>query len=387
MSIPILSAEELRRALSIRDLTDPAQGPHAMQLLIAAVADALVTSSGSKLVLRRSSPVVSVRDNYDRLGYPREAVARDARYTRYVCDGAVLRTQTSAMLPPLLSELSRTPLDDALLLCPGIVYRRDCIDRLHCGEPHQVDVWRLRRGQALGTAQLLDMVEIVIDAVLPGADHRTLPARHPYTLRGLQIEVRSGASWVEVGECGLLSPALLAEAGHDPGQISGLALGLGLDRLLMLRKAVPDIRLLRCSDARVAAQMLDLERYRPVSQKPALRRDLSLVVDRALEAEEIGDRVRRALGARASAIESVTVLHDVEYEKLPPAAIERLGIAPGQRNLLLRIVLCELERTLTSEEANRLRDGVYAALHRGTRAEWANAAPAQGAAALSPSSR
>ena len=95
MSISVLSAEELRRMVSIRDLTDPAQGPHAMQLLLAALTDALLMSWGSELVLRRASPIVSVRDNYDRLRYPPAAVARDARYTRYVCDGAVLRTQTS----------------------------------------------------------------------------------------------------------------------------------------------------------------------------------------------------------------------------------------------------------------------------------------------------
>jgi phenylalanyl-tRNA synthetase alpha chain len=373
MSISVLSAEELRRMVSIRDLTDPAQGPHAMQLLLAALTDALLMSWGSELVLRRASPIVSVRDNYDRLRYPPAAVARDARYTRYVCDGAVLRTQTSAMLPPLLTELARARLDDVLLVCPGIVYRRDCIDRLHTGEPHQVDVWRLRRGQALGVAELLDMVEIVVDAVLPGVEHRTLPADHPYTLQGLQIEVKRGEGWVEIGECGLANPALLAECSHDPRVSSGLALGLGLDRLLMLRKGVPDIRLLRSADARVSGQMLDLSPYRPVSRQPSLRRDLSLVVDRRLSTEEIGDLVRHALGARASAIEAVTVLHDIEYEKLPAAVIARLGIGPGQRNLLLRIVCCDLERTLTSDEANQLRDCVYAALHRGTRSEWARA--------------
>ena len=55
----------------------------------------------------------------------------------------------------------------------------------------------------------------------------------------------------------------------------GLAMGLGLDRALMLRKGIGDIRLLRSADPRVADQLLDLEPYRPVSSMPPARRDLS----------------------------------------------------------------------------------------------------------------
>ena len=157
-------------------------------------------------------------------------------------------------------------------------------------------------------------------------------------------------------------------------------MGIGLDRLLMLRKAVPDIRLLRTADERVSSQMLDLTRYRPVSHQPAVVRDLSLVVDHPLGAEEIGDRVREALGPRANAVESVGLLMDAAYDALPRAAIDRLGLRPGQRNLVVRVVLRDLEHTLTSEQANQLRDRVYAALHRGERWEWASRTPAMASA-------
>ena len=53
---------------------------------------------------------------------------------------------------------------------------------------------------------------------------------------------------------------------------------MGLDRLLMLRKGIPDIRLLRSADPRVAGQMTDLEPYRPVSYLPAVTRDLSVAI-------------------------------------------------------------------------------------------------------------
>jgi phenylalanyl-tRNA synthetase alpha chain len=119
MSTSMLSAEDVRRALSIRDLTDPAQGQHALQLLVGACVEALARAWGCASRVHRASPIVSVADNYDRLRYPPGGPARDARYTRYVCDVAVLRTQTSAMIPALLRGHATTEDDDVLPLAPG----------------------------------------------------------------------------------------------------------------------------------------------------------------------------------------------------------------------------------------------------------------------------
>src|SRR5206468_3606230 len=148
----------------------------------------------------------------------------------------------------------------------------------------------------LTAADLLDMVGGLVGAVLPGARWRTRPASHPYTTGGRQIDVRTGDGWVELAECGLVAPPVLATAGLDPQRHAGLALGMGLDRALMLRKGVPDIRLLRAADPRVAGQMLDLDPWRPVSALPPVRRDLSLVLTGEPDEELVGDRVRTALG-------------------------------------------------------------------------------------------
>ena len=63
------------------------------------------------------------------------------------------------------------------------------------------------------------------------------------------------------------------------------------------------------------------------------------------------------------------------YEDLPPAAIARIGIAPGQKNVLVRVVLRHLEQTLIDGEANQLRDRIYAAVHRGGHHQWASPRP------------
>jgi phenylalanyl-tRNA synthetase alpha chain len=215
------------------------------------------------------------------------------------------------------------------------------------------------------------MVELVVKAALPGHTLRTTAASHPYTTNGLQIDVLVGKEWVEIGECGLASAAVLEEAGLA-ANVSGLAMGLGLDRLLMLRKGLDDIRLLRAIDPRISSQMLDLKPYRAVSSQPAVRRDLSIAVDTSVLSEDLGDRVRAALPERVQSVEEVLILSETSYEDLPPQAIERLGMLPHQKNLLLRVVLRDLDRSLTHEEANQLRDRIYKCLHEGMVHSWAS---------------
>lgn len=362
----------LRRALVLRDLTDASKGPHAIQLVLSAVTAALAHEWASRLVTLRAPPIVAVADNYDRLHYAKQGVARDARYTRYVTEDLLLRTQTSAMIPGALRILAGARVEDVLLACPGLVYRRDAIDRTHLGEIHQVDLWRLS-SKRLDRCDLLHMVDVVVRAALPGRAHRVIDAEHPYTKQGLQIDVEHGAGWVEIGECGLASPDVLAEAGIDVASVSGLAMGLGLDRLVMLRKCLPDIRLLRSDDPRVAAQMLDLEPYRQVSTAQPIRRDLSIAVDEDDGAEDLGDRVRAALGERAEWVEAVEILSETPYGALSAAARARIGMLPEHKNVLVRVVLRPLGRTLTNDEANDARDDIVAALHRGTVAMWAGA--------------
>jgi phenylalanyl-tRNA synthetase alpha chain len=364
-----LKANQLARDLALRDLTDPDAGVHAVQLLVDLAADALVPAWGCRQRRPPSSRVVAIADNYDNLGFTAEAASRDSRYTRYVDRWRMLRSHATAMISPALRALAEDPVDEVLLVCPGIVYRRDAIDRLHTGTPHQLDLWRVSR-RPLGSDDLDEMTRRLIDALLPGAAYRAEPRNHPYTLDGRQIDVHSDSGWVEVGECGLAHPEVLARAGLAGWY--GLALGLGLDRLLMLRKGIPDIRLLRSTDRRIANQMLDLAPYRPVSTMPPVSRDLSVAVDATDVVEDLGDRVRDVLGKDADAVEEVSVRTQTPYEDLPPSAIARLGMTPGQKNVLVRVVLRHLERTLTDREANQLRDLIYAALHRGSRHQWAS---------------
>lgn len=376
-SVPIHSVpihpDELARRLALPDLSAPRPDapPHAVALVADLLEEAAAAAWPDAVVRRDPGPrVVDVADNYDALRYRPDDVTRERRYSRYVGGGRMLRSHTSARVPVLLRELAaqavagRAPAE-VLLSVPGLCYRRDVVDRQHVGEPHQHDLWLVRpAGPPLGEADLERLVAVVTGAALPGRPVTTPSGPHPYTLAGREVRVGG----VEVGECGLAHPEVLAAAGLPAGA-TGLAAGLSLDRITMLVKGIDDIRLLRSTDPRVVAQLHDLAPYEPVSAMPPARRDLSVAVDAVMDDDLLGDRVRGALGQDAASLEEERVLARTPYEQVPSAARERMGMREGQLNLLLRVVVRDLQRTLTGAELDALRDRLYAALHEGDRHE------------------
>jgi phenylalanyl-tRNA synthetase alpha chain len=341
-------------------LTDLAAGRHAINILMTNLISAIERWSGLPADIIRRPPIVPIADNYDRLFYEPNAIARSARYSHYIDDKRMLRTHTTAGIPPLLAETRR----DRLIVCPGLVYRRDVVDRLHVGEPHQTDFWIVRQSR-LRRPDLLTMIEVVVESMLPGRTYRCNETVHPYTINGLEVEVQFNEGWVEVLECGEIHPRLLNDSHLPSQQWSGLAMGIGLDRLVMLIKQMDDIRLLRSSDARIARQMLTLDPYEPVSNQPATSRDMSICVTDP-DMELLGDRIRDVLGERSDWIENVELLQVSDYVSVPEKARERLGMSPGQKNLLIRVTLRSLDRSISKDDANCVYDLVYSHLHEGT---------------------
>src|SRR6266702_618925 len=115
MSTQILDPLAYQRSLAVRDLTDSALGPHAMQLLVQHAIDVLCRLWQCPVIVYRAPPVVSIAENYDDLRYPPDAASRDARYTRYVANDRLLRTQTSAMIPRALRVIAGAAYGDVLI--------------------------------------------------------------------------------------------------------------------------------------------------------------------------------------------------------------------------------------------------------------------------------
>ncbi len=130
-----LTAAELHDALMIRDLSNPDAGPHAMQALLEGVIGALQNQWEVPNRIIRHSPLVSVADNYDRLGFDASHVTRDQKYSRYISPTVMLRSHTSASIPSLLRAVNPDEARDELWVVPGLVYRRDSIDRTRWDSP------------------------------------------------------------------------------------------------------------------------------------------------------------------------------------------------------------------------------------------------------------
>ena len=161
---------------------------------------------------------------------------------------------------------------------------------------------------------------------------------------------------IEILECGLIKDEILARAGLDPKTHSGWALSMGLDRLIMTLKGIPDIRYLCSTNPKIAKRMINLELYQEVSNQPAIKRDLSYSVPQEYVEEDISDDIREALGDKREALVSIEVLSETPYTELPEKIRERLGCQLLQKNVIVRITLRYHERSMTNEEANRCED-------------------------------
>ena len=371
MYIQPLTKEKLNEYLAIPDLTESRQ-PHAISLLYKRVADNMREAhEGSDVRVYRKDPIVTIADNYDNLLIAADNISRSSTYTHYVDNKHVLRTHTTAQIPGILRELAATRKDwnDVVILLPGLAYRRDVTDKKHVGQVHMLEMWRIvktGKDKPIIKDDLLKVVKGVANTAAPGWKLRIIDSPHPYTKQGIEVNAVLGDRDIEILECGLINDQILENAGFDSSEYSGWALGMGLDRLVMTLKDISDVRYLRSTNPKIAAQMKDLEKYHEVSSQPAIQRDMSYGVPTSYVEEDVNEDIREALGDKQNILESVEILSETAYEDLPQKIQERLGISSNQKNVLVRITLRHLERTLENKEANKIYSDIYKKINHGT---------------------
>lgn len=370
MYIEPISKEALRNYLAIPDLTQSLT-PHAIRMVYEKIEHYMHdTHPHSDVQVYRKNPIVAIEDNYDNLLIAPDNISRSSTYTHYVDNTHILRTHTSAHLPGILRDLAlRNDWEDVVILLPGLAYRRDVSDKKHVSEVHMLEMWRIVKNSVhkpMAKQDLLDVVRGVADAAAPGWELRIVDSPHPYTSGGIEVNAVQGERDIEILECGLIKEKILVNAGLDPRLHSGWALGMGLDRLVMTLKDIPDVRYLRSINPKIAKQMTTLEQYREVSSQPAIKRDLSYSVPLGYVEEDISADIREALGDKLDTLESVEILSETPYDKLPTTVRERLGCNASQKNVLVRITLRHLERSITNDEANQIYKEVYGRINKGT---------------------
>jgi phenylalanyl-tRNA synthetase alpha chain len=258
----ILTPDALARALAVRDLTDPSQGPHAIQRVVEDAVKALARAWACEVRRERGSPLVSAAEHYGRL---HDTAGEPARWAS---ETTLLRTRVAALVPAALAHLAASPSPDALLVCPGLVFRAGAAERLRAREGHEVELWRVQRGAPLGLRDAAELIGLVVRATLPGVTVSTVPAESPWLSTARQVDVRVRGEWVTVGTCGVAKPAVLVEAGLG-ADTSAVAMTLDLDRAMVLAKGLDDVALLRSQDPRVVTQLVDLTPFVPAADVPA----------------------------------------------------------------------------------------------------------------------
>lgn len=362
-----LCARLVNEALELNDLTELKHPAHAIGLLLDEVLEGLKARGWPDAQVLRGPRIVSAQENYGLLGYDPAEVTLGSEHTRWVDEHSLLRTQTTSQIPKALHQAAQNRKAGELILlaAPGITFRRDSRDRWHCAEPHQMDIWVLGDPQLSTREHLLRLVADILECSVPGMSWIYQSSPHHYTEGGIEVNLLLDKQPIEVLECGCIARSLLQRLGVDPAKHGGLALGMGLDRLTMLRKGIPDIRLLRDPNERVQAQLHDLLPWKAVSRLPSISRDISLAVTPGLSEEVLTEKMLLAAGDNAAWIEEMHIKGRWAMADLPEQAIERLGLLPGQENVLLRVVLRDCSRSITTLEANALYERIQSALHEG----------------------
>ena len=199
--------------------------------------------------------------NFELMNLPKNHPARDAQDTFYMDDNIVLRTHTSPMQARAM--LTRKP--PIRIICPGRVYRSDEVDATHSPVFHQMEGLvvdeHVRMSDLRGTLE-------AFAKKLYGNDVSTRfrPSFFPFTEPSAEVDltcsachgkgcrVCKGEGWIELLGAGMVHPRVLEMSGIDPTVYSGFAFGVGLERLVMRRFQISDMRLLYENDTRFLSQ-------------------------------------------------------------------------------------------------------------------------------------
>ncbi len=216
-------------------------------------------SMGFEIVQGRE--VETPKYNFDLLNIPKDHPTRDVWDTYYLEKGLVLRTHTSPV--QLRAMESRKP--PVRLIVPGRVFRHEATDAGHETTFYQCEGLAIDKG--ISVANLIGTLDMFLKAVFgPQVKTRVRPELYPFVEPGMDVDMQClicngvGCSvckqrgWLEMLGSGMVHPKVLKNMGVDPDEYSGFAFGLGIDRLMMLKYGVNDIRLSYRGDLRFLEQ-------------------------------------------------------------------------------------------------------------------------------------
>lgn len=318
--------------------------------------------------------IVSEWETFDLFNFPDDHVARRPSDSYFIHKSSekkksiLLRPHTSVMWYYYLSGEGKWILEtegEVRALSYGKVYRVDELDKTHHECFHQIDGLRIssKEKEIINDKTLRDVLVNTIKAIFwDDIKYRFNKDQFPYTTDSIEVEVEYMWKWLEVLGAWVVHPDVLEKLGIDPEKYNGWAFGFGIERLAMILKQIPDIRIFWSKDPRIIKQWWNFDPYIEISQFPAVWKDISFLApsDKFMKDEkemqksgeiefidESGIFEVSSIARDVSnwLIESVKVVDMFENEK---------KFWTGRKSISIRLTFRSLERTLTNEEINLL---------------------------------
>lgn len=241
----------------------PVGARHPLTVLVEDIADFFVSMGWD---IAEGPEVEHEWFNFDSLNFGPDHPARQMQDSFYVegvqnNDGTVekhknlmLRTHTS----PVQSHTMLASGAPLYIACPGKVFRTDALDATHTPVFHQVEGLAVDKG--LTMAHLKGTLDHFARHMFgPEAKTRLRPSFFPFTEPSAEMDLwfpqkKGGPGWIEWGGCGMVNPEVLRNNGIDPNVYTGFAFGMGIERTLMLRNSIADMRDMVEGDVRFSQQ-------------------------------------------------------------------------------------------------------------------------------------
>lgn len=198
---------------------------------------------------------------FEALNLPPNHPARDTQDTFYITDNILLRTQTSSVQVHVM-ETQKPPIR---IISPGRVYRSDAVDATHSPLFHQIEGLVVDKGITM--SDLKGTLEMLMKKIYGNnCKLRFRPHHFPFTEPSCEVDIScfncggKGCSmckdegYIELLGAGMVHPKVLEGCGIDSNIYSGFAFGLGLERMVMGRYDINDLRLLYENDLRFLEQ-------------------------------------------------------------------------------------------------------------------------------------
>jgi phenylalanyl-tRNA synthetase alpha chain len=199
--------------------------------------------------------------NFEALNIPAAHPARDPLDNFYLAtatkatanaaaqSGWLLRSQTSTVQIRVMEETE----PPVRIISLGRVYRPDTADATHYPMFHQIEGLLIDRNVTM--ADLKSMLRLFASSFFEDDVHiRFRPSFFPFTEPSVEVDMSWHGGWIEMGGAGMVDPAVLESVGYDPQQVTGLAFGLGIERICARRHGVNDIREFYKNDVRFLEQ-------------------------------------------------------------------------------------------------------------------------------------